>query len=219
MTRLHEAARRALDSLNDLIANTTDPGVEALGARYELATALTAAPASVRDVLLRAIDFPYAQGLGYESPDALLDAYDAARAPSADQAAGPAALREAAAFYEGVLQQSLDPDSDPRYCTAVRDIVMGLRHRADAAQQDAPWLSDSARIGRTLIWTWTDIGKGGYGQGYRAAQAEARALLTGQRDSGEAQQPEVPTFVCKCPAEICHCGHHAAVSQPGKEPS
>jgi hypothetical protein len=135
MTRLHEAARRALGSLNDLIANTTDPGVEALGARYELATALTAAPASVRDVLLRAIDFPYAQGLGYESPDALLDAYDAARAPSADQAAGPAALREAAAFYEGVLQQSLDPDSDPRYCTAVRDVVMGLRHRADAAQQ------------------------------------------------------------------------------------
>jgi hypothetical protein len=53
----------------------------------------------------------------------------------ADRAAGPAALREAAAFYEGVLQQSLDPDSDPRYCTAVRDVVMGLRHRADAAQQ------------------------------------------------------------------------------------
>jgi hypothetical protein len=53
----------------------------------------------------------------------------------ADRAAGPAALREAAAFYESVLQQSLDPDSDPRYCTAVRDVVMGLRHRADEAQQ------------------------------------------------------------------------------------
>jgi hypothetical protein len=37
------------------------------------------------------------------------------------------------------------------------------------------------------------------------------------RVAGEAQQPETPTFVCKCPAEICHCGHHAAVSQPGKE--
>jgi hypothetical protein len=53
----------------------------------------------------------------------------------ADRAAGPAALREAAAFYETVLQQSLSPDSDPRYCTAVRDIVMGLRRRADDAQR------------------------------------------------------------------------------------
>ncbi|KAF2774663.1 hypothetical protein [Streptomyces sp. OM5714] len=46
-------------------------------------------------------------------------------------AAGPKALREAADFYERVLNESLDPDSDPRYCTAVRDIVMGLRRRAD----------------------------------------------------------------------------------------
>ncbi|MCU1613899.1 MAG: hypothetical protein JWO98_1439 [Frankiales bacterium] len=65
-----------------------------------------------------------------------------------------------------------------------------LRRMADEAQQPAPWLSDSARIGRTLIWTWADIGKGVYGQGYRAAQTEARTLLTGQRDSDEAQQPE-----------------------------
>jgi hypothetical protein len=118
------------------------------------------------------------------------DAVLAVLPATADRAAGPAALREAAAIYESVLQQSLDPDSDPRYCTAVRDVVMGLRRRADEAQQDAPWLSDSARIGRTLIWTWADIGKGVYGQGYRAAQTEARALLTGQRDSDEAQQPE-----------------------------
>lgn len=38
--RLHTAAERALDSLEALIADNTDPGVEALGARYELATAL-----------------------------------------------------------------------------------------------------------------------------------------------------------------------------------
>ncbi|MBZ6250531.1 hypothetical protein KVH27_19385 [Streptomyces olivaceus] len=41
------------------------------------------------------------------------------------------ALREAADFFERVLNESLDPDSDPRYCTAVRDVVMGLRRRAD----------------------------------------------------------------------------------------
>ncbi|MFD7861835.1 hypothetical protein [Streptomyces sp. NPDC059783] len=38
--RLRAAAQRALESLNDLIAATTDPGVEALGARYELGQAL-----------------------------------------------------------------------------------------------------------------------------------------------------------------------------------
>lgn len=47
--RLGAAAQRALESLDDLIANTTDPGVEALGARYELAHALsTAGPTTPR---------------------------------------------------------------------------------------------------------------------------------------------------------------------------
>jgi hypothetical protein len=64
----------------------------------------------------------------------------------ADREAGPAALREAAAFYESVLHQSLDPDSDPRYCTAVRDVVMGLRHRADEAQQPETQAENPARI-------------------------------------------------------------------------
>lgn len=41
-------------------------------------------------------------------------------------------LRERADFYEGVLRDSLDPDSDPRYCTAVHDIVLGLRRLAAA---------------------------------------------------------------------------------------
>jgi hypothetical protein len=60
-----------------------------------------------------------------------------------------------------------------------------------------PWLSDSARIGRALIWSWSDVGKGAFGEGYRAAQKEARALLGGQRDAdddapavGGAQQPK-----------------------------
>lgn len=42
--RLRDAARRALDSLNDLIADSSDPGTEALGARFELETALTNTP-------------------------------------------------------------------------------------------------------------------------------------------------------------------------------
>ncbi|MEU8920382.1 hypothetical protein AB0D10_05500 [Kitasatospora sp. NPDC048545] len=45
-SRLVEAARRALDALDDLIADSRDPGTEALGARYELAQALTNHPAA-----------------------------------------------------------------------------------------------------------------------------------------------------------------------------
>lgn len=40
MTDLLASARRALEALDDLISNTSDPGVEALGARSQLATAL-----------------------------------------------------------------------------------------------------------------------------------------------------------------------------------
>jgi hypothetical protein len=39
--RMYDAAQRALDALTDLIRNTFDPGVEALGARYELAHVLS----------------------------------------------------------------------------------------------------------------------------------------------------------------------------------
>ena len=60
--------------------------------------------------------------------------------PTTDQAAArAAALREVADFYERVLEQSLDLSSDPRYFTAVRDVVMGLRRRADETQQDGAW--------------------------------------------------------------------------------
>ncbi|RSN50510.1 hypothetical protein DMH12_24830 [Streptomyces sp. WAC 04229] len=51
-----------------------------------------------------------------------------------DQTAGPAALRGAADFFERTLEHSLDPGSDPRYCTAVRDVVLGLRRKADETQ-------------------------------------------------------------------------------------
>lgn len=40
MSRVEAAARRALDSLGGLILNTPDPGVEALGAQFELRQAL-----------------------------------------------------------------------------------------------------------------------------------------------------------------------------------
>jgi hypothetical protein len=54
--RLHDAARRALTALDDLIYNTTDPGVEALGARHELAQTLLGACADRPAVLREAAE-------------------------------------------------------------------------------------------------------------------------------------------------------------------
>jgi hypothetical protein len=65
------------------------------------------------------------------------------------------------------------------HCAVADD--MERRAAGETPGEAKPWLSDSARIGRALIWSWTDIGKGAFGEGYRAAQEEARALLGGQR--------------------------------------
>ncbi|WP_331728785.1 hypothetical protein OG693_39400 (plasmid) [Streptomyces sp. NBC_01259] len=46
-----------------------------------------------------------------------------------------AVLRERAAFLDGVLRDAADPGSDPRYWSAISDVVMGLRRLADEAQQ------------------------------------------------------------------------------------
>lgn len=49
MTTLHDAARRALASMNELIADSRDPGTEALAAQHELQQALAAAPLASAD--------------------------------------------------------------------------------------------------------------------------------------------------------------------------
>lgn len=93
-----------------------------------------------------------------------------------------------------------EPRNSP-YALGRKDAAAELRRLAAEAPhtetQDAPWLSDSARIGRALIWSWSDVGKGAFGEGYRAAQAEARALLGGERGTDQ----QLP----------------AVVAQPGKE--
>jgi hypothetical protein len=56
----------------------------------------------------------------------------------------------------------------------------------------------------------------GCGQRKPCASCDAREDVADhlRRRADEAQQPEAEAFVCKCPAELCHCRHHAAVSQP-----
>ena len=61
------------------------------------------------------------------------------------------------------------------------------------------------------IWTacGKQVGEGGYPMNHMPVDCRDCSRAT---TADEAQ-----TFVCKCPAELCHSGHHAAVSQPGKE--
>jgi hypothetical protein len=164
----------------------------------------------------------------------------------ADRAAGPAALREAAAFYESVLQQSLDPDSDPRYCTAVRDVVMGLRHRADEAQQ--PETQARRDVGRETVeyflqaqqddGTWEDASSFMDALDWAAERLAVKRVKypdfswrMAERTTTVTVRPLPDCLTCRhwrcngdgpCGALLdawqrCACTGPAAVSQPGKE--
>jgi hypothetical protein len=132
-----------------------------------------------------------------------------------------AVLREAAVFVEA-MNEGCGGRKPCASCDAREDAATELRRMADAAAvvsgraadetTPKPWQSDSARIGRTLIWSWSEIGKGAYGEGYRAAQAEARALLGGQRgtdaDPPAAVNPQQPKVI-RCDIAISTRQPHA----------
>jgi hypothetical protein len=109
-------------------------------------------------------------------------------------------LREEAARIRAHCPDHLDSDSADGawmacHCDVADDIERRLAAETEPVTQDAkPWLTDSARIGRTLIWSWADVGKGAFREGYRAAQAEARALLGGERGTDQRQ----PTTAHSC---------------------
>jgi hypothetical protein len=96
-------------------------------ADYDAGAAAAPVPPSagtdLRAQLLDALDFAYCQGLGYDSPEALLAAYDAARGvpvpPPADQTALRAAVAE-------VLWPLTDWDGDQLNAEAAADAVMAV---------------------------------------------------------------------------------------------
>jgi hypothetical protein len=99
---------------------------------------------------------------------------------------------------------------------AVVSAIRAVLERAETAPS-AP--ADRAALRQQIIDGLREARRPGLGA---MTEAEALAHMADavlRRMAGEAQQPETQAFVCKCPAEICHCGHHAAVSQPGKEPT
>ena len=56
-------------------------------------------------------------------------------APAVNRAA---VLNERADFFEGVLRNAADPEGDPRYWSAISDVIRGLRQQAAEAQQPTP---------------------------------------------------------------------------------
>ena len=63
------------------------------------------------------------------------------------------------------------------------------RLAAETQPSEAPWATDGARIGRVLIWSWARVGDTDFGQGYRTAQEDVRAILT-RPLLGAEEQPE-----------------------------
>jgi hypothetical protein len=76
----------------------------------------------LRDDILAGLRAAESGSVGDETPEDLLDAYRAE------------VLVEAADFFEGVLKETLHPEKDARYWSAVHDMVRGLRCRAEAGE-------------------------------------------------------------------------------------
>jgi hypothetical protein len=102
------------------------------------------------------------------------------------------------------------------YLAAAREVI-ALVQAAPATSPPAP--ADRAAILRELADGAEECGGYITMQELRRMARKAEATGGPSRVAGEAPQPETQAFVCKCPAELCHCGHHAVVSQPGKEPT
>ncbi|MER5678654.1 hypothetical protein ABT081_17105 [Streptomyces sp. NPDC002238] len=65
-------------------------------------------------------------------------------APAVDRAT---VLNERADFFEGVLRNAADPEGDPRYWSAISDVIRGLRQQAAEAQQPTPAVAETTDCG------------------------------------------------------------------------
>jgi hypothetical protein len=146
---LPAAAHRALGALNDLIEYCNDPGVEAFGARFELAQALSGHPrpaddpAPLRERIRRAIceadgfDFDQIEASDYQThADAMLALIPAVPSAPADRTA---ILRDAADALDADMERFFaewpdEPRNSP-YALGRKDAATELRRMADEAQQ------------------------------------------------------------------------------------
>lgn len=97
--------------MNDIIAGDPAPTNPTARLRLDILAGLRAAESG---------------SVGDETPEELLDRYDARKCAEV--------LAEAADFFEGVLKDTLHPERDARYWSAVHDMVRGLRCRAEAGE-------------------------------------------------------------------------------------
>ena len=154
---------------------------------------------TLRDRIAEAVQHGPTWMLPRSLAEEVADAVLAVLPPPADRAA---VLREAADRYAQLVDENeaydrehgqLDETARVQH-GAVRDVVVGLRRlAAEAPQPEAPWATDSARIGRVLIWSHAEVGHSDFGQGYRTAQEDVRAILTRPLLGAEAPQPDTET--------------------------
>jgi hypothetical protein len=144
VARLRAAAQRALESLDDLIANTTDPGVEALGARCELARELSnTSPEMARQVLGLGL-----RGCGHGAEETHVVTDDSDDPEHADDCPGceafslighTAAVLPAPVDRAAILREAAEVAaayrSDCQNCAVELEVAAELRRLADEAQQ------------------------------------------------------------------------------------
>jgi hypothetical protein len=100
---------------------------------------------------------------------------------------------------------------DPRNIAGTAAAVARRLLAAPVAVPSAP--ADRAAIYREVADRLAADAEQGAKEGFTRIYRRSAARQV-REWAGEAQQPETGAFVCKCPAELCHCGHHATVSQP-----
>lgn len=103
----------------------------------------------------------------------------------------PTILIAIAGYLDSRSLTMLRPDSQTY--AEWQTVVAELRRLAAETQPEAPWATDSARIGRALIWSWSSVGNTSFGQGYQKAQEDVRAILTRPLLGAEAPAPETQT--------------------------
>ncbi|MEU0991094.1 hypothetical protein [Streptomyces sp. NPDC005953] len=129
-------------------------------------------------------------------------------------------LRERADFLEGVLRNTADPSSDPRYWSAIHDVIRGLRQEADGVQPPTEGeaeltatlvinRSDSycdgcrkptlpQRTHHTDISGWTPVPGGGCGARFTATRSDYRDITP---DELKDVRPDLPAAAPAAPEE------------------
>ncbi|MFE0470544.1 hypothetical protein ACFW2V_02860 [Streptomyces sp. NPDC058947] len=154
---------------------------------------------TLRDQILHALDFAYCQGIGYQSPEELLAAYDASRTPPAEQTAFRDRIRRAICEAEGFMwnEELLEPDEYGEVADAVLAVLPPPVSRADVIAATVRACAEHLRERYADRWT-ADAVDSLELNAARIERGEPTALL---RRMADEAQPAERRCTCSHPAD------------------